>query len=392
MNFTYHAIALAIATTIASASASAGTLDTFDPSTNMLTLQSVKVGGSTFYNANVKINSYSQLNVAGGAPVATSFNGDNSMLTMGSVSVGGQTFNNVQARIDSYQVVAVGNAFDQQSMRIQAMQRISEVLQQCQSLTKITEAEQLQNAASSHMKYMTANKQFTVTEVAGSPYYTALSVNSQIAANGYGFIALPQFSPIPLGATGGQWVDSVLSTTLGAARLLQAQEMGLSFAQYPETNPTTMLGYGFFGKLTTTMNHPSGRWSSYPCNGMTGVSPRNSTGNAMANWADVAYTVTGLNAEVTGTPITLVGTLTVRIIISSATLTDAAGTEVPIQWFDGANSGLNTGYAVIVPSQPLKEYTKYTLNAMARWIGTGAQVADKPFSTSFTTGATTVYP
>ena len=105
--FTKNTIALAVAA-FAAVAVYAGTPDIFDPGNNMLTLQSVSVGSQNFYNANVKVGSYSQLSVGGGAPVSDSFDTSNNMLTMGAVSVGGQTYNNVRVRIDSYSVVSVG--------------------------------------------------------------------------------------------------------------------------------------------------------------------------------------------------------------------------------------------------------------------------------------------
>jgi len=390
-NFLFRLTALALAT-FAAVGVHAGTLDTFDPTSNMLTLQSVTTGGQTFYNANVKIGSYSQLSVGGGAPVADSFDQASNMLTMGAVSVGGQTYNNVRVHIDSYSIASVGAPFSPDTMRAQAMQRIQEVRQQCGNPQGFNEVPQLDAAASAHMNYMTANGYFAIAELAGKPGYTAASINQQIAATGYKYISLPEFSPVPLGATGGQWVDSVLSTTLGAARLLQAQETGLSFAPYPTTNPTTMLGYGFFGNMSTKQFTMQTAWSTYPCNGMTGVAPLNSTGNAMVNYADEAYAVGALSAATTGTPITFVSSYIETIKIKSVTLTDSSGAPVPVQWFDGVNGGLNTGYAVILPNQPLKDYTTYTVNALVGKSSSSVTLLDQVVNFSFTTGASVVYP
>lgn len=93
---------------IALASVAAQAVDTFDVSSNLLTLQSVTAGGQTYLNAIVKIGGYSQVTVAGGVPGADTFNPATNMLIMGSVTAGGQTYNNVSVHIDSYTVNSVG--------------------------------------------------------------------------------------------------------------------------------------------------------------------------------------------------------------------------------------------------------------------------------------------
>ena len=388
--FPVRAAALTLAA-LASATA-AHAVDTFDLASNLLTLQAVTTGGQTYYNARVNIGGYSQLSENAGAPVSDTFDSATNMLTMGSVLAGDKTYTNVRVHVDAYSIASVGTPLPQDVMRSQAMQHINDIRQQCGHTQSFTEVPVLDGAASAHMNYMLVNKDFSVTEIAGKPGYTASSVNQQIGATGYKYISLPEFSPIPLGATGAQWVDSVLSTTLGAARLLQAREAGLSFAPYPSENPTAMLGYGFFGTLSMTPLNMQRALLTYPCDGMTGVAPRNSTGNAMVNNADEASTVGALSAATTGTPISFVSSYTQTIQLKSVSLTDASGASIPVQWFDVATAGLNTGYAVVLPNQPLQDNTTYTVNALLNEFAVGATLTNKVVKFSFTTGSAVVYP
>jgi hypothetical protein len=100
----FASLALAFAALLC---ADAHAVDTFDASTNLLTLQSVSLGGQTFYNAKVRVGSYSQLSVAGGLAAADTFDPATNLLTMGSVIVGGQSYNNVRVHIDSYTLNSV---------------------------------------------------------------------------------------------------------------------------------------------------------------------------------------------------------------------------------------------------------------------------------------------
>jgi hypothetical protein len=75
-------------------------------STGRLSLDSVTVGGTTYSNVVVTVNTFALQSVAGGAPGATSFDPASNILTLGTVSFQGATYNNVRVRIDSYALTA----------------------------------------------------------------------------------------------------------------------------------------------------------------------------------------------------------------------------------------------------------------------------------------------
>lgn len=74
--------------------------------TGRLSLDSITVGGTTYSNVVVTVNSYALQSVTGGAPGATSFDSASNILTLGSVSFQGATYNNVRVRVDSYALTA----------------------------------------------------------------------------------------------------------------------------------------------------------------------------------------------------------------------------------------------------------------------------------------------
>jgi hypothetical protein len=67
-NFTHLLSTLALCATL-----NVGATDAFDPTSNLLTLDSVSVNGATFANVAVTVNGYSLLNVGSGAPAADTF-------------------------------------------------------------------------------------------------------------------------------------------------------------------------------------------------------------------------------------------------------------------------------------------------------------------------------
>ena len=85
--------------------------DSFDVSTNRLTLGAVQLSGTNYSNVVVDIASYTVLGVDGGTTNGiSSFNPTNNQLTLGSVTVQGTTYTNARVIINSYSLVSVGAA------------------------------------------------------------------------------------------------------------------------------------------------------------------------------------------------------------------------------------------------------------------------------------------
>jgi len=88
------------------ASFGAHALDSFDPATGRLSMDSVSVNGTTYSNVVVTLNAFTLLGVSGGTPSADSFDPATNTLVLGAVSFQGNTYNNVRARVDSYALTA----------------------------------------------------------------------------------------------------------------------------------------------------------------------------------------------------------------------------------------------------------------------------------------------
>lgn len=86
----------------------ASAVDSFDPATNLLTLESVTTGGVTYRNVAVNLTSYDLISVAGGAPAADTFDAANNTLLMGAVAYQGTVYNNVSVKINAYSILSVG--------------------------------------------------------------------------------------------------------------------------------------------------------------------------------------------------------------------------------------------------------------------------------------------
>lgn len=104
----YTARAAAVLTLLASFAAQA--VDTFDASTQLLTLDAVTLGSTTYNNVRATVSAYTLLGVDGGTPVADTFDAGTNLLTLGAVTFQGATYNNVRVRINTYTLLSVGSS------------------------------------------------------------------------------------------------------------------------------------------------------------------------------------------------------------------------------------------------------------------------------------------
>lgn len=83
-------------------------VDSFDPSNNLLSLDSVSMVGTTYTQVRATVSAYTLLGVDGGAPMADSFDPTTKLLTLGAVTFQGLTYNNVRVKVDAYVLLSVG--------------------------------------------------------------------------------------------------------------------------------------------------------------------------------------------------------------------------------------------------------------------------------------------
>ena len=80
--------------------------DRFDPSTNLLELDTIAVGSASYRQVRVTVNAYTLLGVDGGNAQPNRFDTPSQLLSLGAISYLGQTYNNVRVQIDRYTVLS----------------------------------------------------------------------------------------------------------------------------------------------------------------------------------------------------------------------------------------------------------------------------------------------
>lgn len=290
-------------------------------------------------------------------------------------------------------VTPVGpTALSQELLRTQATDRINQIRQQCGVVNLLPSNAQAQTASSNHLNYMVLNKKFTQAEDPNLPGFTGATAYQQLNQAGYNKAAGGVFSVLPVGVSGAQWIDSVLSTVAGPRLLFLSQELSMSFLPYPDAaNPSMMVGHGFAGALPINFKALSStaNYATYPCNGMTGVLPQNAVANFPGSTSPFFTDV-----PVTSTPITLVGGATDSFTINSATVTDPDGRQVPLEFLDSVTPGtqfltfVGTGTAIILPKETLRPDTQYKVEVDFKQVLTAVRITylHSHASFSFTTG------
>ncbi len=91
------------------ASVNAHAVDAFDSIDGLLTLDRVKVGGTTFRSIVATVNAYTLVGVAGGSPVENTFDTATNTLVMGEVAHQGVTYKNVTVVLKTFTLRSSGN-------------------------------------------------------------------------------------------------------------------------------------------------------------------------------------------------------------------------------------------------------------------------------------------
>ena len=85
----------------------AGATDSFDPVSNLISLDTVALGTSSYRQVRATVSSYTLLGVDGGAPADSNrFDPATNILTLGAIAFQGSIYNNVRVRINNYALVS----------------------------------------------------------------------------------------------------------------------------------------------------------------------------------------------------------------------------------------------------------------------------------------------
>lgn len=112
MKFKHGSLAYKASATVAAlvAAFQVQAVNSFDSNSQLLALDAVTLGGTTYNNVRATVSAYTLLGVDGGTPVTDTFEAGTNLLTLGSVTVQGVTYNNVRVRINTYTLLSVGSS------------------------------------------------------------------------------------------------------------------------------------------------------------------------------------------------------------------------------------------------------------------------------------------
>lgn len=376
--FFVHAIALAVATF---APVGAHAVDAFDPTSNLLTLDSVTMMGTTYRNVAVTVNSYSLVGVAGGSPVADTFDPASNTLVLGAVAFQGTTYNNATVKINSYTLRSAAGAGTPGT------------------LATNTYSGEMAGYLAQLNTYRTqcgipALSQNTVLEAAAQTLGTGGNTTSVELATAFAYVAPSTVG----GIRGNYWSNSTNNTLVGQLELQTAMmDYNASLTMMrPYTDVGMVLTLGKAGSInqrgaSVLFGNPVSRNTSapvtFPCANTTDIAPY-TTGNG----GGLSYSglpATALSSDGTegpsgreGTPIVVFANPGDTLVLTNAAVTAQGGAGVPVTLITGA-SRTRYGYeGAVWPQQNLLPNTAYDVVIF----GTVNGVA---FSRSFTfrTGA-----
>ena len=112
MKFKHVSLAYKASATVAAlvAAFQVQAVNSFDSNTQLLTLDTVTLSGTTYNNVRATVRAYTLLGVDGGTPVANTFDVETNLLTLGAVTFQGASYNNVRVRINTYTLLSVGSS------------------------------------------------------------------------------------------------------------------------------------------------------------------------------------------------------------------------------------------------------------------------------------------
>lgn len=266
-----------------------------------------------------------------------------------------------------------GSSHTSGSPQAAAFQRLNAARAQC-GFTTLSQAGELDAAASAHASYMNLNNSFTHSEVRGQPGFTGVSVGERVSAAGYRFSFTGEALAQTSAPSGLDAVRGLLAAPYHAALLLNDfRDVGVGWSSVAGA-PTLTLNVGT--RLGQPLSQPS-RVLTYPCNGITDAVPAGSNeapspfpANPAARW---------------GQPVMVRGPA--DLALTSASITGPQG-DVQVQAIYGegqaadpnATGDFTRGSFAIIPA-PLQPNTTYTVSIEYRTGGVSGRT-DFSFATA----------
>jgi hypothetical protein len=331
------------------ASTGALAVNSYDPGTKTLALDTVQVGATTYRRVTVMVDSFDQLSVAGGAPGQDSFDPATNILRMGNVNFESNTYTNVSVRINGYSLQGVGsdaNGYLQNTVPTPTYAAGSDVLNAFNYLNnerarcgfgKLVQNSALDRAALSYATYYD-ERPFSemYRETPGVVGFTGVTASDRAAAQGYqtnsavydvnGRDVTTYNTNLTPGST-AQLANSAVDLTKkafarpydGLRLLSEGTEVGFgkktrdSMAGADRTVGTTLdiaVGNASYAQGQTPSTNTAVR--TYPCEGSSGSIRKN------------AFSIVTESSGSNGAPIAVVGQPGRSLTIDSASVTELA--------------------------------------------------------------------
>lgn len=339
-------------------SSAAFAVDSFDPSSNLLTMDSVTTGGVTYRNVAVTVGGYELLGVVGGSPGADSFNPVNNVLVLGSVAFQGAVYNNVSIKINAYSILSVGGPGTPGALATNTysgemagyLAQLNTFRTQC-GIPALTQNTVLDAAAQT----LGTGGNTTSVELATAFAYTAPSTVGGIRSN--------------------YWSNSTNKTLVGQLELQTAMmDYNASLTMMrPYTDIGMVLTLGKAGSInqrgaSVMLGNPVPRNTSapvtFPCANTTDIAPY-TTGNG----GGLSYSglpATALSSDGTlgptgseGTPIVVFANPGDTLVLTNAAVTAQGGAGVPVSILTGASRTRYSYEGAVWPQQNLLPNTAY---------------------------------
>lgn len=378
-----HVVAMAA---IASASINAYAIDSFDPATKVLTLESVSLGGTIYKNVAVQINDYSNVSIRGGTPAPTSFDPGTNFLQIGSLAFQGAVYNNVQLTVAGVNIISAGNAPTPGNLGGIAYVG-NEQAGYVRTLNAARTACGIPALSQNTILDSSANVQWTgAPEFAGGGPTLVLGDNVKMARlAGYmvpetiGNVNSNMVAGFALNETS---TDATERTNVGSwnAQVAMSDANGLLTVMrpYTEFGSYYVRQLGIIRTIRAAFGNPQERRTvpgtvvTYPCANTTGANPQwipygqtnvsYVAGPPGSKLANVTYV-----PQFNGTPIAVFANTGEKLILTNASLTLQGGAGVAIELWDSTRPGLlsvadkpiGENEGVIVPKSFLRENSVY---------------------------------
>lgn len=357
--FTKRTVALVVA---ALASVAAHAVDSFDSTSNLLTLDSVTMTGTTYRNVAVTVNSYSLVGIAGGSPAADTFDPASNTLVLGAVAFQGTTYNNATVKINSYTLLSAGGPGTPGTLATNAytgemagyLAQLNTYRTQCgiSALSQNT----LLDAGAVGLANVSASVT-SVTVATGTGYAVPSTV---------GGVVSDYLSNSTNNAMVGQLeLQTALMDPGTVLNLMRPYtEVGLA----PQTGHAGATNSRFANVM---LGNPAARNTpsvvTFPCANTVDVAPYTSSTGGLVFYASTPATAqfnSSLNAPngTQGTPIAVFANVGQTLVLTNAAVTDSNGARVPVTLlssdrtvypYEGyvwpqANLQPNTAYSVVI--------------------------------------------